>query len=108
MIEMLRKLEFYRQHGVREYYVYDPEKEELFGYTRLADSLQAVENISGWVSLILGIRFEPSPEGLAIYYPDGRKFITFQELLIQAESEHQRAEKLAAKLREIGIDPTQI
>ncbi|MBN8724411.1 MAG: Uma2 family endonuclease [Acidobacteria bacterium] len=128
-IEILRKLEFYRQYGVGEYYVYDPETEGLFGYTRLNDSLQAVENISGWVSLILGIRFEPSPDGLAIYYPDGRRFLTFQELLSQAENERQRAEnerqraenehqraenerqraeKLAAKLREMGIDPTQI
>lgn len=135
-LEMLRKLEFYRQHGVREYYVYDPDTEGLLGYTRLGESLQVIENISGWVSLILGIRFEPSLEGLSIYFPDGRKFITFQELLNQAETEHkraetehkraetereraetehkraetehQRAEKLAAKLRELGIDPAEV
>lgn len=125
-LEMLRKLEFYRCHNVSEYYVYDPDTEELFGYTRLDDRLQTIENMSGWVSLVLGIRFEPSSEGLSIYYPDGRKFVTFQELLNQAEterqraesehqraeSEHQRAEterqraeKLAAKLIELGVDP---
>ncbi len=91
-IEMLRKLEFYQRYGVGEYYVYDPETEDLFGYTRLDDRLQAIENISGWVSLILGIRFEPSKEGLEIYYPDGHKFLSFQEVLSQAETERQRAE----------------
>ncbi len=40
-----------------------------------------------------------------MYWPDGRPFVSFVELQAQAEQERQRAERLAARLHELGIDP---
>lgn len=60
--------------------------------------------------------------GLELYRPDGRRFLSYLELEEQreqaaqraeqeaqrAEQEAQRAERLAAKLRELNIDPDSI
>jgi len=67
----------------------------------------------------LGIRFVLTPETLELYRPDNRKFLTTQELeeratafqrqaeqeRLRANQERERAERLAARLRELGIDP---
>jgi hypothetical protein len=65
------------------------------------------------------VRFELTESGLELYRPDGQKFLSYLELEEQrelvaqraeqeaqrAEQEAQRAERLAAKLRELNIDP---
>jgi hypothetical protein len=75
--------------------------------------------IEGRVSPRSGIRFEPSEETLAIREPGGRPFVTDVELArprdeaeqrAEAESqragaERQRAERLLAQLRALGIEP---
>jgi membrane protein involved in colicin uptake len=83
----------------------------------------------------LGIRFEPGPgpDNLTLIRPDGERFLTYQEILEQrdaerrraeeaerqraaeaeqrteveqrADAERRRAERYAAKLRELGIEP---
>ncbi|MBW4612171.1 MAG: Uma2 family endonuclease [Desmonostoc vinosum HA7617-LM4] len=117
--EMERKLEFYDTYGVEEYYLYNPESFQLDGWWRQNDHLTKLWQIDGWVSPRLGCRFETGLGELAIYRPDGQKFLTSvelnqraeqAELLLQQEqqrSEHerQRAEQLAAYLRSIGVDP---
>ncbi|WP_017299081.1 Uma2 family endonuclease [Nodosilinea nodulosa] len=110
--EMLRKLGFYDRHGVEEYYIYDPDKLELTGLQRETDGLEIIENMDGWVSPRLQIRFQTPPEGLEIYRPDGQRFLTYSELGQQLEEErqraeqaHQRAERLAAQLRAAGLEP---
>lgn len=110
LTEMLNKLRFYERYGVEEYYMYDPDNEDLAGWLRSEDQLREIETIAGWVSPRLGIRFESS-EGLEIYRPDGQKFATYVELEQQKEEaialatqEAQRADRLAAKLQELGID----
>jgi Uma2 family endonuclease len=122
MGEMNRKLKFYERYGVEEYYIYDPDKLDFTGFIRANNQLEPIEVIEGWVSPRLGTRFELESEGLAIYRPDGEKFLTFTELDArrqqaeqrqqQAEAERQlvqeRAARLAAKLQELGIDPDQI
>jgi hypothetical protein len=40
--------------------------------------------------------------------PDGRRFETFVELAQRAETERQRAERLAARLAALGIDPADV
>lgn len=109
--EMLKKLKFYERYGVEEYYMYHPDNEDLSGWLRSGDELQEIEQISGWVSPRLGIRFEPKPIGLEIYRPDGQKFATYVELdeqrenaIARANQEAQRADRLAAKLLELGVD----
>ncbi len=63
--------------------------------------------MKGHVSRRLETRFEPGegPNNLRIIGPDGQPFRTHQELMEQAEAERQRAERLAAKLLELGIEP---
>ncbi|NBD14835.1 MAG: hypothetical protein GVY04_01425 [Cyanobacteria bacterium] len=110
--EMTRKLQFYERYGVEEYYIYDPDDNELEGLQRKEGNLQLVEEINGWVSPKLGIKFVLSAETLEIYRPDGRKFLSSLELEQQrqqatqrAEQESQRVQRLAAQLRALGIDP---
>jgi Uma2 family endonuclease len=107
--EMLHKFDFYQHYQVQEYYVYDPEAKDLFGYIRQEKHLTSIEEIANWISPLLGIRFEQQPGApLAIYFPDGKRFLTVPELRNALDSERQRAQRLADKLRELGIDPDSI
>jgi Uma2 family endonuclease len=90
--QMLRKLEFYRQYGVEEYYIYDPNKVELTGLLRSGEDLSLIDDLNGWSSPRLQIRFQLTPETLEIYRPDGERFLTYVELAQQRDAERQRAE----------------
>jgi Putative restriction endonuclease len=129
MGEMSKKLKFYERYGVAEYYIYDPDKIDLTGWLRQEQQLEPIDDIQGWTSPQLGIKFELEPETLIIYRPDGERFLEFGELDARRQAAEQRAEraelettvarqdaeiarqnaaKLAAKLRELGIDPDRI
>lgn len=109
LLEMAKKLEFYDRYGVEEYYLYDPDSGDFTGWIRDEDGrLHAIDPIEGWTSPRLGVRFEKENGDLRIIRPDGQRFLTFLELQQQAEQERQRAERLAQRLRELGIDPEQI
>ena len=117
--EMRRKLQFYEQYGVEEYYEYDPDRGTLKGWLRQNQRLEPIAAMQGWISPRLGIRFSLEGTDLVLYRPDGRRFETFVELeqraeserqraeseRQRAESERQRAERLAEQLRALGIDP---
>lgn len=112
---MDKKLVFYDRYGVEEYYLYDPDKGDLSGWLRREDRLDVIEPILDWVSPRLGIRFEMSGTELALYRPDGERFATYVELatlreqaLQQLEQEKIRSQQLAAKLRELGINPEEL
>src|SRR5207244_1411280 len=92
-LEMLKKFHFYEEYGVEEYYIYDPESNSLFGYTRRADMLIAVRRMNGFVSPRLGIRFDLSGPELVVRYPDGRPFLTMEELDRERQKEKQRADQ---------------
>ncbi len=120
--KMLQKTIFYQRYGVEEYYVYDPDEIELTGFTRSGDWLEPIEEMNGWISPRLGIRFELKQDTLEIYRPDERKFLTPVELdqlreqerqraedaIAQLQQEQQRYQALIEKLRERGIDPEQL
>ena len=113
--EMSRKLRFYEYYGVEEYYIYDPDRNDLAGWQRAEGALAIIENINGWTSPRLGIRLAVDDADLHIYWPDGQEFVDFVELERQrseerqrANEERQRAERLAQRLRELGIDPTTV
>ncbi|MEH1922609.1 Uma2 family endonuclease [Nostoc sp.] len=120
--EMANKLLFYQRYGVEEYYIYDPDRNELTGFLRSEDWLQEINQIHGWISPRLGIRFELTPQTLEIYRLDGYKFLTPVELdqvrtqerqakeiaLQQLEEERQRYQDLLTRLQERGIDPEQL
>jgi Uma2 family endonuclease len=120
--KMLQKTIFYQRYGVEEYYVYDPDEIELTGFTRSGDWLEPIEEMNGWISPRLGIRFELKEDTLEIYRPDGQKFLTSVELdqlreherqraenaIAQLQQEQQRYQALIEKLRKRGIDPEQL
>jgi Uma2 family endonuclease len=91
--EMEKKLLFYERHGVGEYYIYDPDSNELRGWLRTEDGLEALDPIANWVSPQLGIRFDLSREVLQIHRPDGEPFLSYAEIAQRAEQERQRAEQ---------------
>jgi Uma2 family endonuclease len=102
--EMYGKLLFYQNHGVEEYYIYDPDMNDLTGFVRQDNILEMIEDIDGWKSPRLGIRFQLSQPELNIYYPNGDKFSTYNEEKQKVLAEKQRADKFEAKLRELGIN----
>jgi Uma2 family endonuclease len=113
--EMKRKLEFYERYGVEEYYVYDPDRLRLSGWIRQGDTLQSLEQMNGWISPRLGIKFVWDSEALTLYRPDGEKFLSPVELSqrldqerSRADQERSRADIFAAKLRELGINPEEM
>jgi Uma2 family endonuclease len=106
--EMNRKLLFYDRFGVEEYYLYDPDHNDLSGWVRNEGFLDIIEPIHQWVSPRLKIRFELSKTDLEIYRPDEKRFLTYTAIAQKAELAEQKAAKLAEKLREIGIDPDQV
>lgn len=93
LAEMTRKLRFYERYGVEEYYVYDPDSGELSGWQRQGDWLEEIEEMAGWVSPRLGVRFELEGGELALYRPDGERFATYLELMAQRDYERHRAEQ---------------
>ncbi len=122
LTEMNKKQSFYDRYGVEEYYIYDPDKNDLSGWLRGETRLEVIETIQDWISPRLEIRFELTPSALRLYYPNGELFTTYLEMArrLQQESqrtevaesqlfqERQRAKKLAEKLRELGINPENI
>jgi Uma2 family endonuclease len=133
---MAEKRNFYQRYGVQEYYEYDPDCGHLRGWLRNKDVLEPILLMQGHVSKLLGVRMELDElGGLVLYRPDGRRFMTFVELdaavrevqnLIQRErlakeearrrtntaeastkAMQEKAVKLAARLRALGIDPDQ-
>jgi len=120
LTEMLEKLEFYDTYGVEEYYIYDPDTNDLAGTQRRDARLHPIGEMNGWVSPRLGIRFDlAGGDALQLFRPDGQRFLSFSELeqrATQAEQRattaeqratqaEQRAEQLAARLRALGVDP---
>ena len=117
------KLAFYEQYGVEEYYIYDPDTSEWRGYVREGGKLAVIEAMEGWVSPLLGIRFgRGSGTDPGVYAPSGERFVGYVEvrraleLAVARELEarrreeaaRQRAEQLAQKLRELGIEPDEV
>jgi Uma2 family endonuclease len=82
--EMTRKFKFYEHHGVEEYYLYDPDCNELTGWLRKESELAEIAVMNGWTSPRLNIRFELG-ETLMIRRPNGEPFLTVAEVFEQRE-----------------------
>lgn len=118
--EMNAKRTFYRRHGAEEYYVIDPESELVEIRVRDGRRFPEVDDVEAFVSPRLGIRFRWEPGGgLVVLRADGTRFRSYLEVEREradaevraehekrrADSEKARGDKLAAKLRELGLDP---
>ena len=110
--EMIRKFQFYERHGVEEYYLHDPDKAAFDGWLRAGNCLEPIAEVDGWISPRLEVRFDLSGDELRVLGPAGRPFATYvelvqqrEELAQQREAQQLRAERLAAQLRALGIEP---
>jgi hypothetical protein len=122
------KFQFYDRHGVEEFYLYDPDHGDLESWRRGPDALEEIAEMSGFTRPRMGLRFHPGEgaDNLEIVGPDGNPFLTYVELVEQreiqrqraeaaegraeaaegrAEAERVRAERLAEKLRSLGVEP---
>ena len=112
--EMLRKFSFYDHYGVEEYYIYDPDTVEFHVALRQEGVLTPQDFGEEFLSPRLGVRFSLPPDSneLIIYRPDGERFKSYLELIrerdamtVERDTERARAERLRAKLRELGVEP---
>ena len=102
--EMLAKQTFYGTHGVLEMFFYDPDSHDFWSLVRSspAEDFAPLMPINlPWTSPTLGIRFELTTGGLEIFHPDGERFKDPSEYIDERD-------KAFAKLRELGIDPSQL
>ncbi|MBC6477466.1 MAG: Uma2 family endonuclease [Hormoscilla sp. GM7CHS1pb] len=91
--EMTKKFELYDRYGVEEYYLYDPDKVKLTGWRRREGKLQSIDQMDGWVSPRLKVRFDLTGPELQIFTESGVRFLTYSEMAQRAEREEQRAER---------------
>jgi Uma2 family endonuclease len=110
--EMAEKHAFYERYGVEEYYVIDPDVPTLEVWLRRREVLRPARSAEEHISAVLGIRLVRREGQLAVFYPDGRPFLTFPELkaerdAVAAERDAATAKalRLAERLRALGLDP---
>ena len=129
--EMTRKTFFYHTYGVDEFILIDPDAapDAEAGTAFVRDDqghFEAVDSLDGWTSPYLKIRFERQDGRLVVFRPDGtpfksladaeaeaaeagRKAAEAEDKAAKAEdkaaAERARAQRLAEKLRALGIDP---
>lgn len=132
--ELKAKFEFYQRFGVEEYYQYDPNRGRLRGWLRRGAVLEEIEDITdGWRSPATGVHMRLEQGEFLLTYPDGKPFLSFLELVEQNEKSQAEAakatrrairaderaarerrareaaealaERRAARMRELGIDP---
>lgn len=111
MGEMFTKQVFYVQHGVLEAYFYDPDSHEFWGLTRekVEDAPNAIiPDHLPWTSPLLGIRFELTEDGLAVFHPNGQPFKDPEAFALGEEVAKAERDRAFAKLRELGIDPADL
>ena len=127
--EMMEKLEFYSDMGCDEFYIYDYQRGVFRAFQRPSNANEAglstvkAQADSTWKSPLLGMTFGLFEDGrLWVRRPDGKLMETQRQIAKRAEAESRRAEAearraetearraavMAAKLRELGIDPDQI
>ncbi|MDJ1182870.1 Uma2 family endonuclease [Roseofilum casamattae] len=131
--EMEDKFRFYDYYGVEEYYVYNPQRNELQGWLRRGGRLTEIAQMEGWRSPLLQVSFSTLSQDLQLFAPSGEAFGTYEDIVQERdrqrqETDRQRQEKelerqekerqqeraesaesnlqqLREKLRQLNIDP---
>jgi Uma2 family endonuclease len=101
VLEMADKFAFYEDHGVEEYYIYDPDNNRLQVFLRRGAVLARERKVDGYLSQRLGIRFDLSGPEMVAYYPDGRRFLTFEEIVAERVRADQRARDAEQRVEDI-------
>jgi Uma2 family endonuclease len=90
-----------------DYFWFNPQTLEFAGFHLVGGSYQPLDtNLLGWLwSKQLGLYLGVYEEKLRFFTSDGQLVPTPEEV---AEQEKQKSDRLAAKLRELGIDPDSV
>ena len=91
-------------------YLYDPDAIVLQGWLRSGRRLKPIAEMQDWCSPRLQIRFTLADGELHLFRPDDEEILPPVEIgkalfavRQRAEAAEQRAERFAAKLRELGV-----
>jgi Uma2 family endonuclease len=118
-LEWRKKMGFYERYGVREVYLIDPVDNRLRVWIQHQGALREQDHRGVWESPLLGVRFLVGTKEIILLRPDGKAFMDWEEIEAQREEEArraereklnallqvERAEKYAARLRAMGLDP---
>ncbi|WP_124971889.1 Uma2 family endonuclease [Aphanothece sacrum] len=90
-----------------DYFWFEPETLEFQGFQLMSGQYQVIEpNENGWLwSQQLGLYLGIDNDQLRFFTAEGKLVLTPEET---AEQQQQRAERLAEKLQELGINPDDI
>jgi Uma2 family endonuclease len=91
--EMINKQLWYEEYGAEEYYVYDPDKNSLVVHIRRGELLSPLRFKKEFTSPRLKIRFDLAGDEMRVYYPDGRPFLSFEQLAAERQRQEQRADR---------------
>ncbi len=91
--EILEKIDFYEEYGVEEFYLYDPDRKTLRGFRRQDQEWIAIPNMNGWVSPRLNVEFGLQDGQLVLRGPDGRRFVSYVELVTQRQQSEAQAQR---------------
>lgn len=102
--ELARKFFFYDAFGVLEYYLYDPEADELTIWQRNeVGRLRSVRFSRRWRSAVLGIEFDTSSTPLVIRDPHGEPFLSSVERAERERAALRRAVQLEARAEDLEL-----
>lgn len=103
--ELARKFQLYEQYGVEEYYILDPDRQTLQVFLLQDGQLREVDQVDGWVSPRLTVRFSFEDEKWVLRGPGGKPFQTVDHIydeLLEAEENRRRAQAEAEiRLRQL-------
>lgn len=104
-LETTEKFSFYAEYGVEEYYIIDPDTNQISAYVRRRDTLARVRDLKKFVSPRLGVRIERGAEAIVFRRPDGIRFQSFEELAEQKQAAIEaveRSTRRTARLAELS------
>lgn len=117
--DLRRTVERLARLGIPEYFIYEPRRQRLSGYrlpTAAARSYEPVVPQGGrWRSALLDLELVLDGDRLRFFHGsapllDAQELVSRLSAMVddsvrRAEEEAQRAERLAARLRQLGLDP---
>jgi Uma2 family endonuclease len=106
--EMLEKFRFYERYGVEEYYLYDPDNVVFAGWMRRGETLEEIPQTNGWTSPRLQVRFNLTDEELEIIGFDGRRFLTYLEVVRQRDQIEKERNQVAHERDQVAKERDQV
>ena len=105
--EMKKKHIFYEKYEVKEYYVYDPDNNELEVYNRKNDKLVEIKT-KDWKSPLLKFRLLWTSDTLKLFHPNGAPFLSYAEVIADVKSITKEKNKIKAENEEVKAENKEV